>query len=131
MKIATSPTELNVELQQLLDRHDCLLVASRHRALEAKTRRDESQVYELDSASTANETFFHYLVEAGTAIFLFDGDPFLIYVFACNPHELITYLESESTLLDVEQAKYYVATMLGKRADIAVSSEVAKLWMDG
>lgn len=130
MKVVASVAELDLELQQLLDRHGCVLLSSRHLAREAKACRDESQVYDLDSAVSSNEPFFHYLVEAGSAIFLFDGDPFLIYVFGCNPHELITYLESKSTELDVEQAQHYVGTMLGKRADIAISSEVANLWMD-
>ena len=130
MKIVSSAAELDQELQRLLDLHGCVLLSSRHLAREVKTCREESQVYDLDSGENRNEPFFHYLVEAGSAIFLFDGDPFLIYIFTCYPHELISYLESESTKLDVEQAKHYVGTMLGKRADIAASAEVANLWID-
>ncbi len=130
MKIVASVAELDLELQQLLEHHGCVLLSSRHLAREAKTCRDESHVYDFDTGASRTEPFFHYLVEAGSAIFLFDGDPFLIYVFPCHTHELITYLESESTELDVEQAKHYVGTMLGKRANIAASSKIANLWMD-
>jgi hypothetical protein len=131
MRVVSSIAELNLELQQVLEHHGCALVSSRHLADDARAYRDESQIYDLNSETTTNEPFFHYLVDAGTAIFLFDGDPFLFYVLAFHPHELITYLESESTKLDVEQAKDYVATMLGKRADIAASAEIAGQWMDG
>ncbi len=130
MKIVYSASELDLELQRLLDQHGCSLVSSRHLAIEAKAYRDESQTYDLDAGTTTGEEFFHYPVDAGTAIFLFAGEPYQIYVFACDPHELITYVESAFNESDVDLAKDYVATILGKRADVAASSEVADLWMD-
>ena len=130
MNIVTSAPELDQELQRLLDYHGCALVSNRHLAMEARACRDESQIYDHNGATSTGEPFFHYLVEAGTAIFLFDGEPFLVYVFNCNPHELITYVEAEFSVTDVDKAKYYVSTVLGKHADIAASSAAAYLWMD-
>lgn len=130
MKIVYSASELDLELQRLLDQRGYTLVSSRHLAMEAEAYRDESQTYDLDAGTTTGEEFFHYLVDAGTAIFLFAGEPFLIYVFTCNSHELITYVEPAFNESDVDLAKDYVATILGKRADVAASSEVADLWMD-
>ncbi len=130
MQIVYSVEELDLELQRLLEHRGCTLVSSRHLAIESKSYRDEAQTYNLDTGATTGEEFFHYLVDAGTAIFLFAGDPFLIYVFACDPHELITYVESAFNHSDVDLAKDYVATILGKRADVAVSAAVADLWME-
>jgi len=87
--------------------------------------------YDPNSDSMLSDPFFHYVVTDGVAIFLFDGDPFLFYAFACDPHELITYVESDFAHTDVEACKEYVAGVLGKRADIAVSSELAYRWMAG
>ena len=129
MKIVYNAAELDLELQRLLDHHGRTLVSSRHLAMESKRYRDDSQIYDLDAGTTTDAEFFHYLVDIETAMFLFAGEPFLIYVFTCNPHELITYVESEFTESDVELAKDYIATMLGKRVDLAVSATVADLWM--
>ena len=130
MKIVYSASELDLEFQRLLDQRGCTLVSSRHLAMEAKAYRDESQTYDLDAGTTTGEEFFHHLVDAEIAIFLFAVEPFLIYVFACDRHGLITYVESAFNESDVDLAKDYVTTILGKRTDVAASSEVAELWMD-
>jgi len=129
MNIVSSASEFDQELQQLLDHHGCALVSSRLLAVDVKSCREEFQVYDIEAETVTGEAFFHYIVADGIAVFLFDGDPFLVYVFPCNPHELITYVESEFTMRDVEDCKHYVSAILGKRADIAISPEVAYLWM--
>jgi hypothetical protein len=129
MKIVATATEFDREIQRLLERHGCALVSTYHLAIEARACREEIHVYDIGAETIDREAFFHYIVADGVAIFLFDGDPFLVYVFPCNPHELITHVESEFTMEDVEDCKHYVSTVLGRRADIAVSSEIAYRWM--
>ena len=46
MKIVYSASELDLELQRLLDEHGCTLVSSRPLAIEAKAYREESQTYD-------------------------------------------------------------------------------------
>ena len=122
--------EMDRAVRELLSAHGCTIVSPRHLAAEAFVYREESLAYDLESDSMRSEPFFHYVVTDGVAIFLFDGDPFLIYAFRCHPHELITYVESDLKHTDVEACKHYVASVLGKRADIAVDPELAYRWME-
>ncbi|HJP35884.1 MAG TPA: hypothetical protein QF901_07825 [Gammaproteobacteria bacterium] len=131
MEIVSTPSEFDRELQRLLDDHGCELVSTRHLAIEARACREEIVIYDLSAETSVRDAFFHYIVAEGIAIFLFDGDPFLAYVFPCNPHELITHIESEFTMANVTECKHYLSAILGKHADIAVSSEIAYLWMEG
>lgn len=130
MKIVATAAEFDQELQVLLDHHGCALVSTSHLATEARACREEIDVYEIGSETVERDAFFHYIVADGVAIFLFDGDPFLVYVFPCNPHELISHVESEYTAEDVEACKHYISTILGRRADLAVHCDVAYLWME-
>lgn len=129
MEIITDVAELNRVLQELLDHHGCTIVAPRHLAAEAHAYREASLSYDLETDAHVGEPFFHYVVTDGVAIFLFDGDPFLFYAFRCDPHELITYVDSDFDHTDVEACKEYVAGVLGKRADIAVAADLAYRWM--
>jgi hypothetical protein len=125
----TTPSELDRAIRELLAAHGCTIVSPRHLAAEARAYREESLAYDPAADSMESEPFFHYVVAEEIAIFLIDGDPFLIYAFRCRPHELITYVENDLRHTDVDACKYYVATVLGKRADIAVSAELAYRWM--
>ncbi|MFT4564327.1 MAG: hypothetical protein ACI9BW_004090 [Gammaproteobacteria bacterium] len=118
-------------IRELLDDRGCTLVSPRHLASEALASREESLAFDLETDSMQSEPFFHYVVMEDVAIFLFDGDPFLIYAFHCHAHELITYVDADFAHTDVDRCKDYVASVLGKRADIAVSAELAYLWMEG
>jgi hypothetical protein len=131
MKIVDTAAELDREIQRLLEQHGCALVSTRHLAIEARMRRDDARVYDIGAGAESGEAFFHYIVADGVAIFLFDGEPFLVYVFPCDPHALITHVESEFSDTDVADCKRYVATTLRRRADIGASREVAYLWMEG
>lgn len=129
MNSISNPDELEHAFFALLEEHDCTLVRPKHLAVEAYAHVEASIAYDLESDSMQSEPFFHYVVTDGIAIFLIDGDPFLVYAFRCDPHELITYVESALKPTDVEQCKEYVAAVLGKRAGIAVSAEIAHRWM--
>jgi hypothetical protein len=130
MSKITNVEEMDQAIRELLNERGCTLVSPRHLAREALVFREDSLAFDLETDSMQSEPFFYYVVMEGVAIFLFDGDPFLIYAFHCYPHELITYVDADFKPTDVEACKYYVGAVLGKRADIAVSAELAYRWME-
>ncbi len=130
MKIVDTAKAYDDALRQLIEAHKCTLVSTRLLALEAKACRDAVSAFDLESNALISEGFFHYIVTDGIAIFLVDGDPFLTYVFRCNPHDVITYVEGEIDTSDVDQCKYYLGTILGQSANLGVSNTIAYQWMD-
>ena len=131
MNIVRGVAELNQGLQQLLENRDCSLVSARHLATEMVALRVEREVYDPNTDTTVVEPHFYYIVVDGTAIFLFADDPFLIYVFDCTTHDLITHIESLFSNDAVERCKNYLASLHGKGADLAASATIGYEWMGG
>ena len=130
MRVIESVEELESSLQQLLDAHDCALVSVRHLGVESRSHRDADPVFDLATGSASDPEFFHYVVADGIAIFVVSGNPFTFYVFRCEPHTLITHMESNIDTTDTERCKQYLHVELGQRANMGTHIEIANAWMD-